>query len=572
MLVAVLLLVLFPLGGCKTVIRAMLPKPPPFPCFTDRNVVIAEAARLSDALEDHIRNWLDGKTNPEIPSHLLPDGMIFSEFRNFCLVSPDEIRPEEQWMVREAKPVDFNALYGYFPDPHCTYIILPTLYAPFGSKVIVEGEFPRCRFFSIQITPPFHPEAYRNGYIGVGEVPIVDADIEPEPGSINPFRVGADRTATNRRYRVEFTLAIGNPVELEPAFKPPAYRAPGNHRYGGALVYRGPWRYGQTQGQGKGFWDHGCLWIRYYLPDNGCGPLAGVSLPKVYYQLPDGRRYFVKADFSAHAARMNRTEPAAATKPVDPPPHILEVGWDKMFGIFRSIMSGIARATALFDADYVRRIDLGAAGRGEDVPPPGNYENSATCCNYINYLTRGMSLGSGKVVVLTGKLPTTPRTRNGEARMTAAQARYWSLTAYSQAWPKKDGFCGAALYSICDEDILTDAQRRYVIVFSRPEDRPINAYPSNGVTWVNWGPVARVSWTIRWMSVMPEWSFEKTPHETNLTWATDWASRCYDRSLLGRNTTNGWLGQYQPIVHYLRRETFEALGTNVTPERIPRRD
>ena len=53
-------------------------------------------------------------------------------------------------------------------------------------------------------------------------------------------------------------------------------------------------------------------------------------------------------------------------------------------------------------------------------------------------------------------------------------------------------------------------------------------------------------------------------------WASDWASLSYDRSLLGYNDQRGFLGEYQPVVHYLSREEFEALGDGpIDPVRVP---
>jgi len=36
--------------------------------------------------------------------------------------------------------------------------------APFGTKVSIEVQFPRVRFFNLQVTPSFLPGAYHNGY------------------------------------------------------------------------------------------------------------------------------------------------------------------------------------------------------------------------------------------------------------------------------------------------------------------------------------------------------------------------------------------------------------------------
>jgi len=550
----------------------LLPTPPAFPCFRDRREVIAEARGISDRLESHIKAWMDGNAPARLPAKLIPKGVDLNDFTSMTLVKPEEIKPEQQWGIREARLIDFKGLLGQYPDPHCTYLLIPVVFAPFGTKVTIEGQFPHCRFFDIQATPPFHPEAYHfAGWAGVGEVPIVDVDIEPLPGHTNPFRPGQRRDAAERSYRVTLDLAIGNPAELDPAFRPPFYRAQGNRRVAGGILYQGPW--GMVKkgvAHGRGPWTVGNVWIRYYAPDNARGPLAGVPLPKVTYELPDGRRFYVQSDFSNFARRMNRTEPARQTAPEEPPGVWGPTkGWDKMWGIFRAIFGGIASNTRLADKDWARRLDKGVCGRGEDMPPPGNYEPSATTCTYINYLLRGMALGKGMVCVLTGRLPTTPRTRNGESLVERAQARYWSLTGYDMSLVAKDGYAGAAVHSIMDDEIVVDSQQRYVMVFSRAEDRPANAAPAAGVTWVNWGPTSKQSWTLRWLSVAPDWVFSKTPHEKNLGWETDWASVRYDPSLIARNSHGGWLGEFLPQVHYLSKEDFERLGDRVTPAKVP---
>jgi hypothetical protein len=100
--------------------------------------------------------------------------------------------------------------------------------------------------------------------------------------------------------------------------------------------------------------------------------------------------------------------------------------------------------------------------------------------------------------------------------------------------------------------------------------RPRNATGKNGVTWADWGPVGSVGWLIRWVTVGPEWAFEKSPHQDNLDWETDLASTNYNPDIIGRNNRSGFLGEYQPIVHYMTRKEFEALGDRpLSPEDIP---
>ena len=543
------------------------PKPPPYPDKVARPLVTAQAQKISDDLERYIEDWMDGKVAARIPDQLVPQGNDFSAFKTFTLVRPDQIAPAQQWVVRRAHGIDFENVIGQFPDPHCTYLYLPLL-APFGSRVVMEGEFPHARFFNIQPTPSFSPENYKLGAGGVPEVPLLDADMEPLPGNVNPFRVGADRNVRNRAWRATFDLKMGDPVALNPgSFTPPYYRAPGNSRAIGAIFYQGP---GAKEKDWRRRFDIGNIWVRYYAPDKATGPMGGVPLPRVWYELPDGRRYFVKVDFSTWATRINRTEAAPQSAPTEPGKGIgPNQGWSKQWGILRSIYGGIAGATGLVDKRWAREYDLGMNGRGENVPAPGNYEQSATTCTYINYLTRAMSLGAGKVMVLEGKMPTYPDTRGGATRMTGAQMRYWSLSGYDIALPQADGYGGAVLVSLMDDEIVLDKDRRYMIVLSRAGDRPRNATRENGVTWADWGKTGTLAFTLRWMSIAPEWTFPLAPDEDHLRREADILSSKYDPSVISRNNRSGFLGDYQPVVHYLKKGEFERLGRDFTPDALP---
>lgn len=543
------------------------PKIPPYPYFIEnsRAATIRQAARISLDLENYVRDWFEGRVAAELPDKLIPQGVDRNGFKNFRLIRAEDVKPEQQWALREAEELNLDGLRGGFPDPHCTYLVNPTFFAPFGSRLVLEGEFPHARFFDIQVTPSFHPESHRTGPIGVGEVPIVDADIEPLRGHTNPFRAGANRNAVKRSYRVEYSLQIGNPAELNRAFRPPYYRAAGNQRIGGALMYQGAWgddpQY-KKFGGGLGLWQLGEIWLRYYAPDHPAGVLGGVSLPKYYYELPNGRRFFIGCDWSNWLRPLSIRKPAGRTLPDDPSPESLNYGWNSQMGIARAIYTGLALGTKWANEAWVREIDKGMTGRGEDSPPPNNFEPSATSCTYINYLLKGMNLGWFKVIVITGKLPVTPRTRNGEPVMTRAQARYWSLTSYKQNLPDKDGWGGAAITSIMDDELVLDDERRYIIAYSwdGPLYRPRNSRPENGVTWRNWSLNTAQSLTLRWLSVHPEWSFPLAPNERNLGWKADPTALSFDRDLIGYNNQNGFLREYHPVVRYLTKGEFEQLG------------
>ncbi len=562
------------LTGC------VFPKTPPYPyygIYGSRQGVIDEAQRRSTALEQYVKDFLDGRVGASLPTTLLPDGYD-KRMTNFTVQRENEIDPTKQWIVRNAGPIDRTNSPGAYPDPAATYLYLPHQLLPFGSKAIITGSFPHSRFFSIQSTESFQPENY-HAFFGAGEVPIVDADIEPDWFSTNPFRVGADRNAPWRSYTVTFESKIGNAATLTDAYKPAKnYRAPGNTRPTTGIRYNGPWGDPAYQDSSpivkhQGLWSPGELWVRYYVPDTAAGPLGGVALPKVTYQLPDGRKYFINADLSAKAAATNAGEPILNQAPQEPPTQCSkDIGWTKQWGILRN---GLQQADFYYgggpNPKYERDVDKGATGRSEDLPAPANYENAESLTPYNHYLTRCMALGTGKVAVLTGRKPTTPKTRGGQATMTAAQARFWSITTYDDDLDANnpDRPFGQPISTINDEDLVTDANGYYTIVYSKAEDRPANATAANGVTWVDWGPKGFSGFFMRWQSVGPEWSFAKTPNELNMGRKTDKSSASYDNTVLRRNTNTGFLGDYQPVVHYLDKAAFQNLGTSVRWNQIP---
>jgi hypothetical protein len=413
----------------------LAPSAPVYPYPADAGSINAQAQCISNALEAYIKAWLDGRAPAAVPDAFIPPGFDRKMLRSFTLVRPEDVTPAEQWGVRPSGPIEFDKLKHSFPDPNVTYFLLAGMFVPFGSQVIVEGEFPHARFFDLQVTPSFDPRSYRyEGGMGVGEVPIVDADIEPQAGHVNPFRVGADRNAKDRGYRVVFRMAAGDPVALNAAFRPPYFRAKGNERIGSGLMFQGPWGANKGFGHGRGIWGSGEIWGRYYLPDKAHGALAGVALPKVAYELPDGRRYFIRVDAKPFFDMANRTYALKPTEPVEPDSRPQAFGtqstWSKQTGIFRALLTGIVANTQWGGMDYVRQLDRGVAGRGADLAAPNNYEQSSTSATYVDYLGRGMALGKGKIAVLTGKLPTFPATLAGQGTMQAAEMRYWSIVGY----------------------------------------------------------------------------------------------------------------------------------------------
>lgn len=179
-----------------------------------------------------------------------------------------------------------------------------------------------------------------------------------------------------------------------------------------------------------------------------------------------------------------------------------------------------------------------------------------------------MTVPPGMVAVLTGKLPTFPDTRNGEPVMRGGDVRYWSICGIDV-----DPFSplpATTIHAICDDEVVIDPQRNYVIAYSRPGDRPVNATTSNGVSWIDWGTQSDVGILMRWLCIAPDWRFSLAPHEHNLVYAhTEWSASLYDSTLVGVNWRNGFMQCYLPKVHYLTTAEFEALGSSLSAEKIP---
>ncbi|MBN2026048.1 MAG: hypothetical protein JW854_04750 [Actinobacteria bacterium] len=534
----------------------------------------ARARELSDALEDHIRRWLAGEAPAQLPEGLLPEYIDTDKTGDWTLVRPDEVTPEEQWYAIPSHPIDpaFEACYMLGSDAHVTYGKL-LFVAPIGSELLVEGDFPHARYFSYEILPPLDPEHPASGCMGeTPEVPIVDADIEPDPSSTNPYRVGADRNAAERHYHLEFDLQLGNAVDLNPlAMKSPEYRAPGKGRTGGPFGFAGAW--------GDNVFTPSVLWMRIYAPDRESGVLGGVSLPRATLRLDTGEEFWLRCDFSVAEERQTTRVPAGEDIPREPFPAIgPQLGWSKIFGLAQNRAES---AVYFYSQPYgdippeaayrkVRHDFLLLFNRGEDAEPPGNFEGSSTTCKNNHYLNRMFQLGPGKVYVITGKMPTFPATRDGEATMTGGEVRYWSINQYGRG--EDDAYETAVNYnSLMDDEVVLNGDREYVIVYSTAQNRPANATPENGVTWVDWGPRARQTLTIRWMSVIPEWDLPQySPDEYNLPWAEAARSGTrYDETLVGTNQP-GVMGLYHPVIHYLGVEEFEALGGGpLAPRDIP---
>jgi hypothetical protein len=313
---------------------------------------------------------------------------------------------------------------------------------PAGAKLRFEGKFPHSRYMSF----------ISYGANGQPVEAVADYLIKPQAGSINPFLAGADRTAANRSYSLE--VVSGNP---DPNLKKGMNLA-GETR---DVLHAPPYGLGQQ-----------AIIYRIYAGDKGLDETAGAGLPEPVLTMPDGKvlrgneacvalrsRQQPQIDPSSMALTMEKyrelLEAAVKISPLhpatNPPTWNLTLGREQMYSIYTG---------APFDA---------AAGKTTG----GFYPNPD-----VNYIRTILNRKHGRVVVLRGKAPTTPKTSNGDAKMGSGELRYWSFCS-------NQGFANTRVNAcVHDEQIPVGPQGNYTVVISRKADRPRNAITACGVAWL----------------------------------------------------------------------------------------
>lgn len=448
---------------------------------------------------------------------------------------------------------------------------------PEGTKLLIEGDFPHCRFFDIQVGAPWLDKmpSFGDG-TGIPEIGILDEDIVPDPGHTNPFLPGADRKATKRHFHVTLELHDGNPVALNPQAGVPPHRAPGNLRIGGTR--HGP------KGEFGPF-----IWIRVFLPD-GYDKFGGVDPPVLRIQYPgkapelaptcrriglNNRMFLPPYSLEENPAFDDGTtakEREANAKLDELARTALDANGSagsatRMPRLMQTPDGGVWLCKTFTTARYVSSLKLLFEGKtdelqnvlpkrfvqifgmGKDEPPPGNDEHSSDHNNYITYLNGAVTLKPGSCLVIRGKAPHTPRTLDGCAvREPCDQLRYWNITLQGGKPTKR-----TPVVSISDEEVYLDANDRYTIVVSTPQDRPKNATPENGITWHPWPLGDTLGICVRVMSTAAK-TWEHAPQL--IGWDDgDLCQKTYDRYALKKR-----MGEYHFDGRYMTKEEVEALG------------
>jgi polyhydroxybutyrate depolymerase len=403
---------------------------------------------------------------------------------------------------------------------------------PAGTRILIEGDFPHARLMSFQVCAPWNArQLVTADGVGLPEIHILDEDIVPDPGHVNPYLPGADRNARKRHFHLAFELRDGDAVALNPQAALPPYRAPGNLRIG----CTGTAAPGSLAGAGK---THGpVVYMRMYLPDRH-EPYGGVEPPVIRIQLPGqvpelapisrgmpiNRRKFIdgyaladnpaRADgLSVKEAEANAELEAYARNAVAkggtpgydvPSVHRLLDDPDGSLRLYKNFQTPYL---ITYFKDYATDAEgcrsklpkrylraFGAMGPpGPGVVPPGDDEHVSDHHIYNTYLVSAANLRPGQFLVFRGKAPKTPRTLNGNPTMEASdQLRYWNITLQAGQPTRL-----TPVINIGDEDVVLNARGEYTIVIGREQDRPPAATARNGITWRDWPAGAVLSVSIR---------------------------------------------------------------------------
>ncbi len=311
-----------------------------------------------------------------------------------------------------------------YPDTNATYWTMP-IDSTRWQSIVIKGAYPQSRFFS------FVP------YVAQGAVAnnaaLNDVDINPDPGSTNPFRQAA-QNGTADYYTV--TASRYPPTGNETNFLP----------------------LGATR----------LAWIIYrvYVPDKGLSNNAGVPLPSITVVGRDGRSRELPP---CHANNATEASPEPSGTPFSQG-LVTDAAAAQLPNGFEALKSSAASCQPTPLISWI------PANTGGYFPNPAN--------KYI--AVPGLCFQPDRVVVVRGKGAVFPDTFNGHPiwEPPGVNMRYWSLCNNNQKAPYPVVDC------VADYKTSLDAQGYYTYVLSEPDSRNADTPPSwipAGASWISWG-------------------------------------------------------------------------------------
>ena len=381
-----------------------------------------------------------------------------------------------------------------FPDTAAIYWAAQFT-IPENAELVIRGQYAHARYQSL------------NSYNAATAMPTAvlnDISTAPDAGSRNTYLPGADRSNESARSYTASVLNEASPAEPKP-----------NTLYAG------------VPGQ-----DRISLLYRIYLPDTGRDLTGGVGLPEPELHLPGGQVLRGQDLCSAVGADNGILKPASL--PLDTYKALRDQPGKP--ATFPSEQAPVWRAY------YSAEFTLGCTYLGKCDGTPqrvgGQYSNIDN-----SYVTAEVNRGFGEVLVLRGELPRTPKTTGGAKNLdSAVDMRFWSMCSNESLATTKVATC------LFDEQMATDADGRYTIVASLPEDRPANATKECGVSW---------------LSLSPAGDGAGHPDDSllimrNMLPAKDFSHAAHDTKTPGDE--KAVMGEYLPDGQYTSKLAFEGSG------------
>lgn len=322
-----------------------------------------------------------------------------------------------------------------------------------GTRVRITGRFPHGRYMSFHVYDPAQRPLDS----------LTDVEIEPHPGSSNPFRAGADRTVAERNYT----------VFIEPGERP-ADPAPNT-------LYTGTGQNGAPNPVGT-------FVYRVYVPDRGLDETGGVGLPTATIEPSSSTATPAPSSCSSLSKPpVNGVNElwANAAQPVDVP---ITGGtnpptWRK----FVNLLS--AAAFTAIGSPNPGGVDLDTlGGEGGFL---SNHDNA--------YVFAPISRAWGQVLETRFRAPTFADTREHAGTMPGGELRYWSIC-------QNDPPTQRMIACLNDDRVVIGDDGFVTLVVSTPGMRPPSATRECGVNWLPWGLSQRGSLLYRHMLPAPDFA------------------------------------------------------------------
>jgi len=330
-----------------------------------------------------------------------------------------------------------------YPDA-ATFYWAAVFTVPHGAKLAFEGKYPHSRYMSFIS----YDEA------GRPIESVADYLVKPRAGSVNPFLGGADRNNANRDYSLD--VVDGRP---DPSIKT------GMNLVGQTRDKLNAPKYGPAPGQQT-------ILYRIYVADKGTDETGNAGLPVPVLTMPDG-----KVLRGAETCTALRTR-----QPLQLDPAAMAVPMDKYYELLTAASKIGPLHPATNPPTWHQQLDreaLYAIYTGERIKDDARKSEGGFYPNLDNqYIRAIVNRKYGKVFVVRGKAPTTPKTYNGDAKTGSGDLRYWSFCS-------NQGFANTRVNDcVHDERVPVGPDGFYTIVLSRAADRPRNATVQCGIAWL----------------------------------------------------------------------------------------